>query len=67
MKLTVIIMTLMMKKVIGEEVEMSAGWKIVDKSKLKISQSCTRCIVSIKITRLRSLVEMLVITMIFVM
>ena len=23
---------------------MSAGWKIVDKSKLKISQSCSRCI-----------------------
>ena len=27
---------------------MSAGWKIVDKSKLKISQSCSRCLVSIK-------------------
>ena len=27
---------------------MSAGWKIVDKSKLKISQSCSRCMVSIK-------------------
>ena len=27
---------------------MSEGWKIVDKSKLKISQSCSRCIISIK-------------------
>ena len=27
---------------------MSAGWKIVDKSKLKIPQSCSRCLVSIK-------------------
>ena len=34
---------------------MSAGWKIVNKSKLKISQSCSRCLVS-KVNHLAAII-----------